>query len=683
MKNKKKLTIGLVIAFIALVSGISYAYFTASFSNLGTRETSITLAELGSLKLTASEATYTSGNQYPGDIAFQKFEVEPVTKGLGIYEIDLTGVIDESVFGSDVEIQLYKSIDNTEVTITEGDLTQDGSTFSRVDTLVTNGLTPIYTGSLKNGLNNLYQEEFEVVNDNGLKIRENSESTAYPKYTFYLVYNYKNNGNQNSQMGQTFNGTISGKIIDKKSNPALETLEALQALNPDLEVTPTTTANPDFSRIAPKLTPGTNDPGDPFVDSDYITYASDFSYNDTTGQYTLVNYTVCQYSTCYKDLIGKYVIKNSDEEDYLYGSMTNEAIYQSFESTGHEVDKITAAYPDGPIAVTIFKGSELNEVKEGTWQPQTSGLFELPDDYGTSYYFRGDVTNNYVKFAGYYWRIIRINGDGTIRMIYAGDASVIDGLANKAEVLANGYDDSSTEYTIIGTSAFNSSYNDNAYVGYMYGTPGSNNYNDTHTNTNSSTIKTYLDTWYENNIKNTENETYIADSIFCNDRSVGSDEAIEYATNNYGNTYVKLGYGTNNTLYGAESRLIEEISLGKGNKATLKCPNKNDAFTVSDTMHGNGALTYPVGLLTIDEANIAGGVWGENYNYYLTTGNWYWTGSPYGFDFGYASVHFVVGGGIFSCSVVTDASGVRPVLNLKSDSLRLGSGVVTDPYRVS
>ena len=212
--NQKKLTIGLIVALITLVSGISYAYFTASFQNLGERETTITAAEMGSLKLTATEATYTSGNQYPGDMAIQKFTVEPVSKGSGVYELDLTGVIDESIFGSDVEIQLYKSLDNTEVTITEGDLTQNGTQFSRVDTLVTNGLTPIYTKALKNGLNILYQEEFEVIEESGsLKVRENPTSTSYPKYTFYLVYNYKNNGNQNNQMGQTFNGTVSGKLV--------------------------------------------------------------------------------------------------------------------------------------------------------------------------------------------------------------------------------------------------------------------------------------------------------------------------------------------------------------------------------------------------------------------------------------------------------------------------------------
>ena len=686
-KKVKNYTLGLFIALIALVSGISYAYFTASFQNLGTRETSITLAELGSLKLTATEATYTSGEQYPGDIAIQKFEVEPVTKGKGIYELDLTGVIDEAIFGTDVEVSLYKSLDTTEVTVTEGELTQEGSNFSRVDTLVTNGLIPVYTGSLKNGLNKLFQEEFEVISESStLKIRQNSESTAYSKYTFYLVYNYKNNGNQNNQMGQTFSGTVSGKIIDKLSNPALDTLESLQELNPNLVVTTSTSINPNFARIAPQTSAGVTYDASygraPLANGTdtYITYASDFTYDDATGQYTLTNYTTCQYSTCYNDLIGKYMILN---EDWYYGSGENTSIYQSSSAVNNEVVKVNTADSEGNLGVTVYTSSELNEVKQGTWQPQTSGLFELQDDYGTSYYYRGNVDNNYVKFAGYYWRIIRINGDGTIRMIYAGDASTIDALPNKLEVLANGYDDSSTKYTQIGTSKFNENYNDNAYVGYMYGTPGSDNYNDTHANTNNSTIKTYLDTWYENNIKNTANEAYIADAIFCNDRSVASADTINYENTSMGVSYTTNAFGTNQTIYGTYGRQIEQFQRGQGNKAIFTCPNKNDAFTVSDTAKGNGALTYPIGLITQDEANIAGGAYGENYNYYLTTGNWYWTLSPLSSGT-HARVWAVFEVVQFNYAYYVDYHrGVRPVLNLKSDSLTQGTGVASDPFRVS
>ncbi len=220
MMKKEKMMVGVVLVSVLLITiSISFAYFSATFSNLGERDTSLTSAKMGSLKLNAEESTYTSGNQYPGDMAIQKFTIEPLGVGKGVYELDLAGVIDTSIFGNDVEVHLYKSVDNTEVTITEGELTQEGDNFSRVDTIVANGLTPIYSKALKNGNNVLYQENFEVIDDNGtLKVRENSTSPAYPKYTFYLVYNYKNNGDQNNQMGKTFTGTISGKVILTPSN---------------------------------------------------------------------------------------------------------------------------------------------------------------------------------------------------------------------------------------------------------------------------------------------------------------------------------------------------------------------------------------------------------------------------------------------------------------------------------
>ena len=285
-----------------------------------------------------------------------------------------------------------------------------------------------------------------------------------------------------------------------------------------------------------------------------------------------------------------------------------------------------------------------------------------PDDYGTSYYFRGNVTNNYVKFAGFYWRILRINGDGSIRMIYAGDADVIDALDNKTEVLANGYNDEDTGYTQIGTSAYNSPSNDNAYVGYMYGATGASTYEETHANINNSTIKTRVDEWYEENIaSHSEYAQYISDTLFCNDRS--------FASNNTG-----TGAGTSRTDY--RGRDI--------NVKTLKCSQQNDRFTVDDEVVGNGDLTYPIGLLTTDEAILAGGYSSNNSGYYLYTGNNYWTMSPGVFDSGYAAAYeFILNSdGLAYFSWVTGTDGVRPVLNLKSGSLTQGSGTVLDPYRV-
>ena len=284
-----------------------------------------------------------------------------------------------------------------------------------------------------------------------------------------------------------------------------------------------------------------------------------------------------------------------------------------------------------------------------------------PDDYGTSYYFRGNVTNNYVKFAGFYWRILRINGDGSIRMIYAGDADVIDALDNKTEVLANGYNDGDTGYTQIGESAYNSSYNDNAYVGYMYGATGASTYEETHANINNSTIKTRVDEWYEENIaSHSEYAQYISDTLFCNDRS--------FASSNTG-----TGAGTSQTYYRWYSSSIK----------TLKCSQQNDRFTVDDEVVGNGDLTYPVGLLTTDEAALAGGYNSSNSGYYLYTGNNYWTMSPRYFSGSSAFVRGVgSAGNLDFLNLVSTSTGVRPVLNLKSGSLTKGSGTATDPFLV-
>ena len=324
-------------------------------------------------------------------------------------------------------------------------------------------------------------------------------------------------------------------------------------------------------------------------------------------------------------------------------------------------------------------------------------LCKAKDAYGDSYYYSGNVTNNYVKFGewqvrkyfGYYsdtssyyhmydsleecqnassynkkcavgidigtpmyWRIIRINGDGTVRVIYDGTS---------AHANYDGSDDRQ-----IGTSVFNSSSNDNAYVGYMYGKTGASTYAETHANTNNSTIKTYLDTWYENNIKGTTNEQYIADNIFCNDRSL--------APSNTG-----TGAGTSETYY----RLADTTNNG----VMLTCPQKNDAFTVNDTSKGNGALTYGVGLVTADEVVLAGGRISENFDnrdYYLSSVTEYWTMSP-NYASGYSVYEHIAYSYAHSGNYgnVKDTLGVRPVLNLKSEVLLQGTGMASDPYHIA
>ena len=288
----------------------------------------------------------------------------------------------------------------------------------------------------------------------------------------------------------------------------------------------------------------------------------------------------------------------------------------------------------------------------------TNGIYKAQDDLGTTYYFRGAVTNNYVTFGGFTWRIVRINGDGTIRIAL-----------NQS----------------IGQSAYNTNANNNAYVGYMYGDVGSSTYAETHANTNDSTIKTYLDTWYESNLHQYEDK--IADAIYCNDRTVAK---FTFNQNGTEKTFSGTGVGTEETAYAGYKRMFIDHT------PSLVCPNNNDKFTVSNTL-GNGALSYPIGLLTLDEYQMAGAgandyssydgyYWNDSTDafYLYDNEHWYWSMTPAQM---YASGDARVGGlgsagdVVYNDVIFTDGA-VRPAVSLKSSSITSGSGTSDNPFIV-
>ena len=338
------------------------------------------------------------------------------------------------------------------------------------------------------------------------------------------------------------------------------------------------------------------------------------------------------------------------EDDILNKVFKSKVVIDAV-ATETAMEKIIASVDTTGKCPTINSDGTVNV----TEKEDTNGyLCKAKDAYGDSYYYRGNVTNNYVKFADKYWRIVRINGDGTVRVIYDGTSAH-----------ANGESSSDRQ---IGTSAFNSISNDNAYVGYMYGATGASTYAAAHANTNDSTIKTYIDNWYKTNILGTANEQYLADNVFCNDRSL--------AGNNTG-----TGAGTSTSYYRWYNGPWDSEH---NNKMLLTCPQQNDAFTVSDTTNGNGALTYPVGLLSADEIALAGGWNEENSGYYLYSGQVWWASSPFGFNGFGAFVRYVYSNGNANNNYLVDIdSGVRPVFNLKADILAQGSGTASDPYRIS
>ena len=259
---------------------------------------------------------------------------------------------------------------------------------------------------------------------------------------------------------------------------------------------------------------------------------------------------------------------------------------------------------------------------------------------GTTYYYTGKP-NNWVQFAGFWWRIIRINGDGSIRMIYQGTSANETGTG-----------------TQIQTSTFNSSYNNNMYVGYMYQS------GQLHGLQTSSTIKGILDSWYTNNIENEEKNLHYGQYIdgnagFCGDRRTSSGS----------------GTGTSSTDYQPYTRI-------DNSSPSLSCETL-DIYTTEGSSTGNKALTQPIGLISADEAMFAGiPNWNSgNSNNYLYTGQYYWTMSP-SWCSGGARVFRVNSSGYLDYYIVNNAFGVRPVINLKSAIAITGSGTTSDPFRI-
>ena len=300
-------------------------------------------------------------------------------------------------------------------------------------------------------------------------------------------------------------------------------------------------------------------------------------------------------------------------------------------------------------------------------------LASAEDDYGTSYYFRGAVTNNYVEFANKCWRIVRVGGDGSVKLILhndntAGVANPCDSANNSASAAFARY--SETTYT----SAFNTNYNDNAYVGFKYGTVGASDYATTHANTNNSTILTNLEAWYNNNLKTYE--SVIDDNVWCNDKTNVTDET--YDPWNY--TPNGLGYANNVTFYGATQRLVSNTSGSAGGTGlSLKCNGKLSK------------ITSKIGLITADELAFAGYAAGTtagtgNTTTYLqenATDTYWWSLSPGNF-YGNSARVWIVGGssGVFGHRSVGNTSAVRPSISLKSTTNVTGNGTSSSQFVV-
>jgi len=272
------------------------------------------------------------------------------------------------------------------------------------------------------------------------------------------------------------------------------------------------------------------------------------------------------------------------------------------------------------------------------------------DEYPIMYY-RGNIMNNNVLFANFCWKIVRTTELGGMKLIYNGSPD-------------NNQCNNSGTATQIGISAFNSLYANQKYSGYMY---SDNSDLAEHGNINS-TIKIQVDKWFKTNLTNEEDNStrdyrgYLEDAVWCNDRKTGKRSGASV----YYETYNRLYY-------------VKGIPLIKNKKV---CTQTNDRYTVRDIEMGNGALMYPVSLLTADETILAGATENSrNISYYLYTAQNYWLLSPSAFVAGGVGVHVIRSDGQLIDANTHVKCGIRPSIVLKKDINPIsGNGEPETPY---
>ncbi len=463
--------------------------------------------------------------------------------------------------------------------------------------------------------------------------------------------------------------------------------------------------------------------------------ADDVTYNNTTVSAALndlYNLTQTYCPPGYECKALKYVT-----------DCDNNKIYSTKPITLSGLAKIMAeeAYLDSGRSefVTSCNGVRFNAISSDT---NGKGIYEIAstkNDTYPIYYYRGAVDNNNVKFGGFCWKAVRTTDTGGVKLIYngspngSGNCTNTTGANTQIEtsafnliiespadvgymygtryshltknssnlsapyVYGNDVSYSGGTYTLINTMTSTGTWstdyntlNNNHYTCFSTGNTCSSVYyiyytdstygasyitltngkkvedalNEMFTNTTNSTIKSKIDTWYSNNL--TSYTSYIEDTIYCNDRSINDLRGWD----------PDGGLNIYPLSFSANSR----INRGK---PSLMCSRNLDKYTVSSS-NGNGALTYPVGLITGDEIMYAGAIGqSENISYYLYTNEYYWLSSPcYLHD--YVGGHSSKANGGITISMPNNVYGVRPVISLKStDVVESGDGTQNNPYVIS
>ena len=665
MKDKNK-RLMIVVGVLLLIVGVSFAYFVSSvlIGGSGAKTNMSTASINGATIEVRGTLSFSDLDIYPGHKTISGIEVTAIGDGEFIpYNLVWNGT---NTLNTPLEFKVYKSDNEIEVSASCSKTTkvENGAQILAEECSITNIESlgsSIYSGTIN-------KEQTKVVLSDAEFITASKEGN---KAYYYVIIEYPNlNLEQNEDIGGTLNGKVTVEennstadiriaSIYVEENDGYKEVEIIPEGRYELNEEKSTCSNnaePRWNEETNSLQvnrltiSGTecNIYFDKYIDTE-IPVISNVTTSVTKTEINVTvtandNIGVTEY---WYQLNSNTPVKGTGNTHKFTGLTAGTTytikVYVKDEA-GNQSDTTTKSAqttPNGQTSDTILAGIT---VKTGT--PTFSiiattdkGVYKVSDPVygGYSYYWRGAVTNNYVKFANKCWRIVRINGDKTMRLIYDG-----------ATCHANG---TSTEDSIaVASTAYNTSYNQSNYVGWTYTGTSQRTLSGTASN-----AKTQLESWYNSNIGN--NTTYsskVADGKYCNDRNAAS-----------GYTWSING---SNFYYAAYNR----INTGA---PTLAC-NSGDIYTLK------------VGLITADEVIYAGGKNTNNTSYYLYNEQVYWTMSPANYGIYGVGVLVVNSSGYLNngyTDSVSSTFGLRPVINLKADTLFAagGNGTLNNPYVVA
>ena len=628
MKKNKKLVI--IVSVLLLGIGISLAYFLGK--TLFTGDGATTKGTVATL----NGATFT----IEGELKFNDESIYPGHKTVSIivgtatgdnvlipYNIIWTG---NNGLNTDLKYTVYKSSEkkNVEATCEKKTKVRNGKQYLNEDCNISNleGLEKVNEGTIGK---KTQETEVSIASEEFI-----TATTPSTKVYYYVIIEYPNLDNDQypEDIGKNFNGTLSAKLSEATADITITTIYQQQE-------------------------------GKSYKEVETIPDTKDYVLNEKSSK--------CSNSatpTWSNGLVVENLNKTGTEcELYFDKKKTAQDTLASMdlEKNGELGEALTGPSCAG---ITCYNG--------GIPSMQQNGLYETEDDDGTSYIFRGTVSNNWVKFGkkgneDIWWRIIRINGDGSIRLIYSGEG-------NDFGTTGNGKNIETTN------TKYNEQYGDNTYFGYYTGAPGETDFAKTHSNATQSTIAKRTEKWFsqETNLNETTQLSHIDENAgFCNNRQI-STNAREWWTSE---GLTNRGTGTVRTAYKGWYDTLKNNESWRTDKQypDLKCSTTIDEFENNadylrdyytwkgKANRGNKALTYPVGQITLDEEILAGGFGAQNNTgYWLYTGQYYWTMSPACFNGSSAYVFYLDNNGDLSYYRVHDPyPGVRPVINLKADTL--------------